>query len=235
MDKRAFFSQLSLLQQLPPTALDSLATQAHPLHPTKGTTLFTKDNKIHTTYFVVNGRVKLTRTTATGNEAILEIVTGPDCIFTSLPLHDHYTTTAEALDDHTTLLTLPSTLLDQALQANPRAYQSLTLAMADRLARQEGEIERLMLQSTAQRVGCYVLQLYRAQQSNTLVLDIEKASLASRLGMQPETLSRAINHLKKEVGLKVEGNHITLPDPQALAGYVCQQCSNLYPCQSKAF
>ncbi len=52
-----------------------------------------------------------------------------------------------------------------------------------------------------------------------LNLPYEKALIASRLGMQPESFSRALKQLRP-LGVEVRGDDVTISDIKALAAYV---------------
>jgi len=52
-----------------------------------------------------------------------------------------------------------------------------------------------------------------------LNLPYEKALIASRLGMQPESFSRALKRLKP-IGVEVRGDDVTITDIRSLCAYV---------------
>ena len=62
-------------------------------------------------------------------------------------------------------------------------------------------------------------------------LPYDKTLVASKLGMQPETFSRALSKLKKNTGIEVQGSIITIPDFKMLSDYCCSVCSSEYPCK----
>ncbi len=74
------------------------------------------------------------------------------------------------------------------------------------------QIEHLKTRSAAQRLAAFILGLCPVQQGSCSVrLPFEKIVIAGQLGMQPESLSRAIVKLKA-VGVRVEGGIATVPD-----------------------
>lgn len=231
-DKLAFIKKLVPFSALPDEDLEDLVRRGHWHEATKGTLLFQKDDAVQSTILLYKGRVKLTRTTATGADAVLNVIEAPALIINTLPLYLTHTSEAVVIDAHTQLFYLPAEALQKALFACPQATQALAQHIAEHLQRQEGRLEHLMVQNTTQRIGCYLLQTYRKQGQNPIHLDLEKATIAAHLGMQPETLSRALTHLKKVLGVEVTGNRVTIPDVNRLAAYVCQHCSHLYPCKT---
>ena len=61
-------------------------------------------------------------------------------------------------------------------------------------------------------------------------LPYDKTLVAARLGMQPETFSRALSKLKKETGIRVQGAYIEMDSIDPLASYSCIACSSEFPC-----
>jgi CRP-like cAMP-binding protein len=89
------------------------------------------------------------------------------------------------------------------------------------------------VQSAPQRIGCFLLRLCKAQEEGevTLHLPYDKTLIAARLGMKPETFSRALTRLRQESDIEVKGATVSIPDIQRLVGYTCNACSNAYPCK----
>lgn len=74
----------------------------------------------------------------------------------------------------------------------------------------------LKLRTSRERLANYLLrQRQRSAGAETFSLHTEKRRLASFLGMTPENLSRAFKGLHA-YGVKVDGNEITISDPESL-------------------
>lgn len=65
----------------------------------------------------------------------------------------------------------------------------------------------------------------------TIHLPYDKTLLAARLGMQPETFSRALAKLKEQTGIRVKGAVVELDNLEQLINYSCQVCSSEFPCK----
>ncbi|MBI1363956.1 MAG: helix-turn-helix domain-containing protein [Proteobacteria bacterium] len=229
----SLLGQLMPFAALPPAALDSLALQGRWRTADKGEVLFQKDDPATSIIILAAGRLKLTRTTYAGNDVVMDVIEGPACVFDTQLLGGTHTCAAEVLDADTRIFTLPATQVRQAVMDIPAAMKALMDEMAAHTRRRENEMERLMVQNAPQRLGCYLLQLCGGREKGALSVDLplEKATIAARLGMQPETFSRALGQLKKDLGLTVDDARITVPDVMALAQYVCAHCSSTYPCK----
>jgi CRP-like cAMP-binding protein len=83
------------------------------------------------------------------------------------------------------------------------------------------QIEQIKLRSAPRRIGEFLISLAAGQANGpcSLNLPYEKALIANRLGMQPESFSRALKRLKP-VGVEVHGDDVMIADIKALACYV---------------
>lgn len=78
--------------------------------------------------------------------------------------------------------------------------------------------KNIKLRTSIERLANYLIrqQAYNGG-AQEFELRIEKRRLASFLGMTPENLSRAIKSLRS-YGVTINGSHVTISDPQDLAG-----------------
>ena len=79
------------------------------------------------------------------------------------------------------------------------------------------QIEALKARTGAQRVAGFLLELCEAEKGPaTVVLPYDKNLIAGRLGMKPESLSRAFSRLRRDAGVRVAANVATIRDVEAL-------------------
>ncbi|WP_377512125.1 helix-turn-helix domain-containing protein [Octadecabacter sp. R77987] len=76
----------------------------------------------------------------------------------------------------------------------------------------------LKLRTSLERLANYLLRERGREGADFFTLRMEKRRLASTLGMTPENLSRAFKALEA-YGVQVNGNRITLTDPDDLTGF----------------
>ncbi len=83
------------------------------------------------------------------------------------------------------------------------------------------QIEQIKLRSAPRRIGEFLIALAAGQGNGRCRLNLpyEKALIANRLGMQPESFSRALKRLKF-IGVEVRGDDVTISNIEALAGFV---------------
>jgi CRP/FNR family transcriptional regulator, dissimilatory nitrate respiration regulator len=77
-------------------------------------------------------------------------------------------------------------------------------------------VEQIKVLTAPQRVADFLLRLCPCEQGqNTMELPYEKALIASRLGMQPGSLSRALANLRAH-GVSVDRNSVSIADVERL-------------------
>ena len=88
-----------------------------------------------------------------------------------------------------------------------------------RLRQLVDEIEQLKARSAAQRIAdFFVKQAKVASGAARIALPYEKALIAGRLGMKPESFSRALAKLA-ELGVVVERDSVSIRDVARLAAF----------------
>ena len=95
------------------------------------------------------------------------------------------------------MLAVPAQAFLDLLQAHPETAISVLSATFLHLQGLVEQIEQLKARSGAQRVAEFLLELCpEGAQSATVRLPYDKALIAGRLGMKPESLSRAFARLR---------------------------------------
>lgn len=184
-------------------------------------------------FLIRTGWVKLFRETLEGSEAVIDILPvghffGDTAIFND----NSYPFSAEAAEP-SEVISLPLAPLALEIEENPKFALKMLSSMARYRKQQDLELEHRALQNAPQRLGCFLLRLTRQDQSGpvTIHLPYDKTLVASRLGMKPETFSRALAKLRADMALKVKGSTIEIADIQTLAAYSCAACSTEFPCK----
>lgn len=202
-----------------------LAAQSRPIFLPGGQVLFRRGTPSTGFYVVRDGRMQLSVSNAEGVVKVLEIIS-PGGAFghAVMFLRDPYPVDATALID-THLVFVPATAVDRILDGDPAMARLMLASMAKRLQAKVQDIAALSLQSATQRIVAYVLGAMRddgmrSGPSATVELPALKQVLASRLGMTPETFSRAMRTLSGAGLLSVDGSTVTIPDVGALDAYV---------------
>ncbi len=199
----------------------------------KGKVLFIHEEQASRYYLICSGWVKIFRETLDGTQAVIDILSARHLVGDrAVLLDDKYPYSVEVVEN-ADVISLPSHELKTELERNPQLAQAMMKLMAQEHKQQVSEIEHLSIQNAPQRIGCFLLRLTTQGQKGRVKIHLpyDKTLIASRLGMQPETFSRALKKLKKETGIEVKGATVLIEDLQRLSDFSCAMCSSNYPCK----
>lgn len=209
-----------LLAGLPDDAAKAILEHARVREMERGATVFLQGERAAAVYIVVEGWVKLYRIAPNGAEAVVGVFTrghsfGEAVAFT----HDAYPVSAECATDCRLIRIETDTIL-RLLRDKPEFALSLLSATFAHLHRLVAQIEQLKAQTGAQRVAEFLLEHVpeEAEGSIDVTLPYDKVLIAGRLGMKPESLSRAFAKLRDQ-GVRVKQNHAVIEDVQSLRNY----------------
>lgn len=222
-----------LLGTLPDPLLEQLAAQTHAKRYDSGDILCRAEDPAQTIWMIVGpGWVKLSRETPGGAEAVWDVL-GQGALIgleTLTSPHGHATTaTAVGVVE---ALAIPQAALRALLETHPPFALNMLRHINKLSYDHKLEMEHRTQQTAAQRVGCFFLRLAGVPTSGgtAFMLPFDKGLVAARLGMQPETFSRALAKLRADTGLIADGAKVTIPDVPKLSAYTCHACSGTYPC-----
>ena len=222
-----------LFSRLASDELQPFTDAARPIRAPKGKVLFIQEDVAEHFYLITNGWVKLFSETIDGTEAVLDVLTnghlfGEASVFE----RDKYGFSAQCVED-THMLMLPTALLKEVIATNNQMALNMLSSMSVHRRQQGREIEHLNIQNAPQRIGCFLLRLCPENPPSVVILNLpyDKTLIASRLGMKPETFSRALSKLKSETNIQIKGAVVTITNVNALVSYTCNQCSASFPCE----
>ena len=211
--------QSLLLATLPDTVVNGLLADASQRDFARGETIFLQGEQAQVIHLVLEGWVKLYRVAANGNEAVVNVFTrghsfGEAVAFRIRP----YPVSAEAVTD-CTLLQISARTLISIIKREPEVAVAVMAATFQHLHELVSQVEQIKAQTGAQRVAGFLIRLCSCDTGGCMVtLPYDKALIAGRLGMKPESLSRAFAKLKS-VGVHVSRHHARIDDVDALSQY----------------
>jgi CRP-like cAMP-binding protein len=211
-----------LLRNLPGAVTDRILADSTLQRFARGETVFLQGEEAHAIHVVIDGWVKLYRVAPSGNEAVVNVFArgasfGEAVAFRLQP----YPVSAEAVTD-CTLLQIPARSLIGMLRKEPELALAMIGSTFQHLHDLVGQVEQIKAQTGAQRVADFLVGLCNCDGGSCVVtLPYDKALIAGRLGMKPESLSRAFAKLKS-VGVHVTRDHARIDDIAALRSYAEQ-------------
>lgn len=200
--------------------LQALLRDAREIQLRPGTDLFSHGTPAEHFYFVRDGLIKLFRLSREGDEKIIEIIRPGETFAEAVAFMGNqarYPVSAQAVSDASVIAFGQKTFL-QLLRHSPEACFGMLASMSRRLHMLVNQIDSLTLQNATYRLVAYLLEQIPAgaEASPDIQLMTPKAVIASRLAIQPETLSRILARLRQGGLIDVQGAHITVRDVEAL-------------------
>ncbi len=214
---------LPLFQGLAPAALCALVRDAEVRDCPKRTQIFEQGDPVTHFFGVLSGWVKLYRLRPDGSEVIIEIF-GPGESFAegAISMADGYPVSAEFVEDGR-LLAVPVAGYIERLRRDPELVVRTFASLAVNLKRLVSRIESGSSLNSSQRVSAFLLHFCPPQGPGGgpvhVHLPYDKKLIANRLGMKPETFSRALASLRKH-GVAVRGGQARIADPARLRRHV---------------
>lgn len=208
-----------LLQSMPEEISDALLKGSTTRNAGRGETLFLQGETAQVIHIVLDGWVKLYRISPNGNEAVVNVFTRGSSFGEAVAFrHGEYPVSAEAVTD-CTLLQISAASFIAMMKERPEICVSVLSATFQHLHSLVAQIEQIKAQTGAQRVAEFLLGLCNQEAGSCVVtLPYDKVLIAGRLGMKPESLSRAFSKLRPH-GVRIAKNHAAIDDIEQLRDY----------------
>ena len=216
----AIIARRSLLLASAPDAVAKVVLDsARVRNFSRGETIFLQGERASAIYIVAEGWVKLYRIAPSGAEAVVGVFTKGASFGEAVAFrHDTYPVAAEAVTD-CTLIRIEADAFLRQIRENPEVAISILSATFVHLHGLVAQVEALKAQTGAQRVAEFLLELAPCPQGPCEVtLPYDKVLIAGRLGMKPESLSRAFGRLK-EHGVTIRQNVAEIADLATLRAF----------------
>ncbi|MCB2128181.1 MAG: Crp/Fnr family transcriptional regulator [Rhodobacteraceae bacterium] len=217
-----------LLQELPEELKSRLLDSSRALEFDRGATIFLQGEQARGIYIVAEGWVKLYRIAPSGAEAVVGVFTKGRSFGEAVAFrNDIYPVSAEAVT-FCRLIRIEASQFLNAIRENPEMALSILSATFSHLHSLVAQVEALKARTGAQRVAEFLLKLAPCDRGECAVrLPYDKVLIAGRLGMKPESLSRAFAKLKP-VGVRITQNTADIADLDALRDYVEDDPANAF-------
>lgn len=183
----------------------------------KGQVLFQRGDPADAFFVVLAGWIKLARTAPDGAEVVVHVVkAGETFAEAAMFLERAYPVNAEAATE-ATVLRIDANAMRTRMVAEPSLAFAMLGSMSLRLRGLVDEIERLKGRRALARLAGFLLEFCDddGERSRTIELPFEKILIAARLGITPESLSRALAKLG-DIGVEVAKGRVSISDHAAL-------------------
>jgi CRP-like cAMP-binding protein len=205
-----------LFEGLPQESLADLLEGASVRSYDDDSLLFSAGDRADCFFVVVDGAVRLFALNEDGSESIIEIVSaGASFAEAAMFASGRFPVNAEAMAG-SRLLRIDAAMFLRRLAEDKASALKMLASIGRWQLRLMGELYHLKAQAPAQRLAWYILQLTDVDAGSVTVrLPYRKSLIASRIGIAPESLSRAMARLV-EIGVKSRGDEVAIADVEKL-------------------
>jgi len=199
--------------------LDDLLKEARVTSYPRGQILFLRGDPAERFYLLLDGWVKIFLDTPSGEQTVIEIMRGGETIAeAAIFLEMAYPASAEVADD-ARLVEIPAQPFLARLRRDGELALTMLAALSKRLHYLIQHIEKVQAFSTPQRLGGFLLGLTDKTAGEVVLrLPYDKSLVAARLGMKPESLSRALAKLR-DLGVTTQGDSVRIADVAGLRDF----------------
>lgn len=199
-DLLALLRRAPIFSELEDATLARLAARCVPRTVGEGFALFRAGDHCQGTYFVLEGRVRIYRTSADGREQTMT-VEGPGRPVAELPMFDGGTYPASAVTTAPSRLAyLPRAEFEHAFRTDPEVAAAVVRALGRRMRHLVQLVETVAFRDVAARLAMLLADYADRQGVPTPTgtrLDLERTQdeLATEIGTARESVSRAFKQL----------------------------------------
>jgi CRP-like cAMP-binding protein len=228
MDDNAILSRSPLLRAMGADVMRSIVQSRPARRYARGESIFQQGDPAESFFVMIEGWVKLYRERENGDQVVVTIfAAGESFAEAAMFLGGRYPASAEAVSP-ARVARIDGSALRREIIEQPQLAFDMLAAASQHLKKLVLQIEQLKTQSAPQRIAEYFLdQITTASGAAVIALPYEKALIANRLGMKPESFSRALSKLS-EVGVTVYRDKIRVKDVVHLASF-CERSSKPDP------
>jgi CRP-like cAMP-binding protein len=174
--------------------------------------LFRQGEPASAFFIMLEGWVKLYRLTPAGEEIVLHVLTKGDSFAEAVAFTGgRYPAMAEAVSE-ARVMRIPAEHVVGCIREMPDIALAMIASTSQHLHRLVQQVERLKVQTGLQRVAEFLASMCPAEDgSYNVALPYDKGLIAGRLGLKPESLSRAFARLRT-IGVRVHASTVEVPD-----------------------
>ena len=209
-------SQIPLFASLSPSEVEALAQRAVERRFSPEEMLFWEGEPCAGIFLILQGSVKIFKTSPGGREMMLALETAPSTV-AELPLFDGgaYPASVRAVEPVVSLFVNKNDF-QQVCRHYPDVALKVLAVVGRRLRHLVGVVESMTFGSVTQRLARLLLDAANQAGSDVFDLPLTHQELASRLGTVREVVSRNIARFRAEGLIRVEGHQLRIQDRAGL-------------------
>ncbi|HEV2445041.1 MAG TPA: Crp/Fnr family transcriptional regulator [Candidatus Sulfopaludibacter sp.] len=208
--KTEILSQIALFAALSEPEVQVLSQRAVERRFAQDEVLFWEGEPCAGVFLIIQGSVKIFRTSPGGRELMLAIESAPSTV-AELPLFDGgpYPASVRAMEPLTTLFINKSDF-QQVCRQFPDVALKVLAVVGRRLRHLVGLVETMTFGSVTERLARLLLDASKAAGAATFELPVTHQELASRLGTVREVVSRNLARFRAEGLIRMQGHQVQI-------------------------
>jgi CRP/FNR family transcriptional regulator len=214
--KTALLSQIALFAGLSEAEIQALGQRALERRFAPDEVLFWEGQPCAGIFLIVEGSVKIFKTSAGGREMMLALERAPSTV-AELPLFDGgpYPASVRALEPVTALF-INKGDFQQVCRQYPEVALKVLAVVGRRLRHLVGVVEAMTFGSVTQRLARMLLDASRQAAADLFELPLTHQEMASRLGTVREVISRNLARFRAAGLIRVQDRHVQIQDRAGL-------------------
>lgn len=209
-----------VLASLPPDIATRALSGAEVVELERNDTLYEQGNLADSLFIVLDGWVKICRISANGAESVIAVFSNGESFGTGAAMARTRFAASALAASKARVLKVPVAQLIGELERDPQIAVSALTTVFEFMEELMYNIEQRDAMTATQRLGNFLLDSAAGKSGTvTIRLPHDKGLLAGRLGMTPESLSRAFNQLRQH-GATVSGSTIVVDDLDQLKQFI---------------
>jgi CRP-like cAMP-binding protein len=208
--KVSALSEIALFAALSESELHGLAQRAVEKRFAADEILFWEGEPCLGIFLIIQGSVKIFRTSASGREVMLSIEKAPATV-AELPLFDGgaYPASVRVVEPAVALF-INKNDFQQFCRQNPDVALKVLAVVGRRLRHLVGLVESMTFGSVTQRLARMLLEASKAAGSDTFDLPATHQELASRLGTVREVVSRNLGRFRAQGLISIQDRQVQI-------------------------
>ena len=172
-------------------------------------------------YFVVDGQVRLVKTSAYGREHVMAVL-GPGATFNDIAIFDGGPNSDSAVAvGRTTIGFVPKGAVTRLIDSHPEVAKAALKLLSSRQRTLGQVVEDLALRDVTARIarlllGCVGRHDHIVEQAHRACARITHQEIATMVGSVREVVQRALKQLQRDGAISVERSRIEVLDPAKL-------------------
>ncbi len=175
------------------------------------TLVFSEGTEAEHLHVLVSGRAELFGTAA-GKEAVIGLLKAGDSFILAAVVKNAMTLMSARTIENSEVLYVPAETFRWAMHNDPILAVKVSLELGSGFRSMVKQLRDHKLRTSKQRLAAYLVRLARGEDRKGVIeLPVNKRVLASLLGMEPESLSRAFVELRP-LGVEMRRQHVRIRD-----------------------